>query len=500
MRAYLRRKIKAKLQNYRVALNKPDENLPTRLSKIKSVAILGGGIAGISATANLSERGFNTVLFEKSDYLGGKVGSWTFESNGETLRAEHGFHAFFRQYYNLREFMKKIDSFKHLIPIDDYVIMFGEQETQGFKGLDNTPGLNVLGMRKQGIFNWFTFVNPFSIPFLNLLSFNPKNTFKKLDNVDFKKFAKRTMMPKKMQMVFNSFARAFFSAPEKMSMAELIKGFHFYFLSNEDGLLYDVLNNDFQHTFLNPCIEFITKNGGLIKMNTAVESIEKKEDGFLVNGQMFDYVVWCIDVKHSQPLIQNSTTLKNYGTFYTQMTSLKCSDRYAVYRIWTDKFETQKVPFFVFTDRLKCLDSITFYHNMEIESGDWSKKNNGGIFELHCYALPDDLKEDTDIKIHLLKEMIHFFPELEGFNIKHEFFQHRHDFPAFHVGLHKDRPTIKTEVPGLFLAGDWVKMDNSTMLMEAAYTSGALAANEIFKLEQLRENQLESVAMKGIFG
>ena len=128
------------------------------------------------------------------------------------------------------------------------------------------------------------------------------------------------------------------------------------------------------------------------------------------------------------------------------MTSLKCSDRYAVYRIWTDKFETQKVPFFVFTDRLKCLDSITFYHNMEIESGDWSKKNNGGIFELHCYALPDDLKEDTDIKIHLLKEMIHFFPELEGFNIKHEFFQHRHDFPAFHVGLHKDRPTVKTEV------------------------------------------------------
>ncbi|MBL0285859.1 MAG: hypothetical protein IPQ19_00235 [Bacteroidetes bacterium] len=86
--------------------------------------------------------------------------------------------------------MKKIDSFKHLIPIDDYVIMFGEQETQGFKGLDNTPGLNVLGMRKQGIFNWFTFVNPFSIPFLNLLVSILKTLLKKLDNVDFKKFAK----------------------------------------------------------------------------------------------------------------------------------------------------------------------------------------------------------------------------------------------------------------------------------------------------------------------
>ncbi|MBK6339435.1 MAG: hypothetical protein IPF63_07515 [Bacteroidetes bacterium] len=105
-------------------------------------------------------------------------------------------------------------------------------------------------------------------------------------------------------MVFNSFARAFFSAPRKNEHGRINQRIPFYFLSNEDGLLYDVLNNDFQHTFLNPCIEFITKNGGLIKMNTAVESIEKKEDGFLVNGQMFDYVVWCIDVKHSQPLIQ----------------------------------------------------------------------------------------------------------------------------------------------------------------------------------------------------
>ncbi|MBL0285858.1 MAG: hypothetical protein IPQ19_00230 [Bacteroidetes bacterium] len=67
MRAYLRRKIKAKLQNYRVAPNKPDENLPTRLSKIKSVAILGGGIAGISATANLSERGL--ILFYSKNQI-----------------------------------------------------------------------------------------------------------------------------------------------------------------------------------------------------------------------------------------------------------------------------------------------------------------------------------------------------------------------------------------------------------------------------------------------
>lgn len=500
MKKFLSKRIKQKLKDYKINLNIVDESLPFELSKQKRVAIIGGGIAGISACANLAERGFKTVLFEKENYIGGKVGSWTFESNGEQLRAEHGFHAFFRQYYNLRNFLKKINAFENLIPIDDYVIMYGENEKQGFKNLTNVPGLNVLDMRKQGIFNWLTFVNPFSIPFLNLLSFNPQKTFKKLDNENFKHFAKRTMMPKKMQMVFNSFARAFFSEPEKMSMAELIKGFHFYFLSNDDGLLYDVLNNDFHHTFLEPCRQFIEKYGGEIRTNTIVNSIEKNENSFLINGENFDYCVLCTDVKHMVPLVLQSKSLQQYPDFFRQVTNLKCSDRYAVYRIWTDKIETQKVPFFVFTDRLKCLDSITFYHNMEKESVEWSKANNGGIFELHCYALPADLTDDTEIKKSFLQEMIHFFPELKGFEIKHEFFQHRNDFPAFHVGLHNDRPTVETQVKGLFLAGDWVKMDNATMLMEAAYTSGAQAANAIFKLEHLRENQLESVAVNGIFG
>ncbi len=33
------------------------------------------------------------------------------------------------------------------------------------------------------------------------------------------------------------------------------------------------------------------------------------------------------------------------------------------------------------------------------------------------------------------------------------------------------RPTVKTKVENLFLAGDWVKLENPAMLMEAATTS-----------------------------
>lgn len=498
MKEYLRKKIRAKLSNYRVPLNSPDSTLPHTLNGNKSVAVIGGGIAGISAASNLAERGFSVTLFEKENYLGGKVGAWTFESKGETLHMEHGFHAFFRQYYNLLDFMRRIGAYDNLIPIDDYVILFGDGQKQGFSNLDPTPGLNVLSLRKNGVFGLFTLLSPTSMPLINLLQYDREKTFRKFDQESFESYARRTLLPKKMRLVFNSFARAFFSEPEKMSMAELIKGFHFYFLSNEDGLIYDVLNDDFQTSFLDYCEAHMQKHGVTIKKNTPVQAIKKSGTQFEVNGQYFDYTVLCTDVKHLKQVVAASPALQQYGTFFKSIETVQQSDRYAVLRVWTNRFETQKLPFFVFTDRLKALDSITLYHRMEKTSAAWSEKNNGGIFELHSYALPSGLTDDEQIKQVLMDELYHYLPELKGMQIVHEHFQHRHDFPAFHKGLYATRPGIKTDVPGLFLAGDWVKQDNCTMLMEAAYTSGSMAANSIFEAEGLQANALFSVPQKGI--
>jgi len=264
--------IKKRLKNYQVPLNEVDESKPKQLTHKKKVAVIGGGIAGISSAALLSERGFEVELFEKAHFLGGKVGSWEFESNGETLRTEHGFHAFFRQYFNLKAFLEQIGADKHLIPIDDYVLLFENNQKQGFKGLETTPGLNILALKKHGVYGWRTLINPMSMPFLSLLRFNFNKTFKNFDDENFAHFAKRTFMPKKMRLVFNSFARAFFAEPENMSMAELIKGFHFYFLSNDKGLIYDVLDSDFQTSFIDYCIDFLKKNNTTISLNIDVDS------------------------------------------------------------------------------------------------------------------------------------------------------------------------------------------------------------------------------------
>lgn len=500
MKQWLKQQIAKKLQHYKVAINEPNLNLPEKLTKPSSVAVVGGGIAGIAAAANLAERGFAVTLFEKAPFLGGKVGSWQFESKGETLRTEHGFHAFFKQYFNLLAFMQKTGSSKHLTPIDDYLILYPDKTRQSFKGIDNTPFFNVLSMANLGVVRYSDMLlNRYDLQLINLFRYNAPKTFAQYDHLPLSEFIRITKVPEKMQRVFASFARAFFAEPQHMSTAELIKSFHFYFLSNDLGLLYDVLNDDFEHSFLQPAKKFIETHGGKVRLQQGVETISIHEKKFKINGENFDYCVLATDVKHLPQIVKNSPSLHSFKNFHQQTTSLKQSARYAVWRIWTNKFEAEKYPYFIFTDRLKCLDSISLYHLFEKESAQWSQQNNGGIFELHSYALPEDLTDEPLIKQHLLNELYYYLPELKGATIRHEFFQHKNDFSAFHTGLHANRPTVETEVPNLFLAGDWVKLNHPSMLMEAAYTSGAMAANNILTKEGLRENKLFSVPSKGLF-
>lgn len=493
--------IERKLGGFRIQLNTVDSALPEKLPGEKRVGIIGGGLAGVSAALFLAERGFAVTVFEKEAYLGGKVGSWpiTFD-DGFSAQVEHGFHAFFRQYHNLRALLQKIDAYKNLIPVDDYVILTRDNVRFAFKDISSIPILNILSMARTGIYSYTdVMTNPGFRKMISLLRYDREKTFARFDAVSFQRFADEVKLTPQMRLMFTTFARAFFAEPRYMSMAEMIKSFHAYFLSNDLGLLYDVLDDDFDETLWNPVRQCAQQYRVRIALGTPVRALGKEGNHFMINGERFDYAIIAADVKGTKGIIGHSDYFKHeHPAFFNRLTALKQSQRYSVLRVWIDKDIRPDVPFFVFTDALQILDSVTVYHRMEKTSRAWVQKNGGGIFEFHSYALPDDFPE-KDVRNQFLKECEAYFPEIKGCTVRYEHLQIRDDFTAFHTDLYKGRPGVKTEVDNLFLAGDWVKLDNPAMLMEAAVTSALCAANLIFNKEGLREEPVYSVPLRGLF-
>lgn len=77
-----------------------------------SVAILGGGVGGLSAAHELSERGFDVTVHEQRDAPGGKARSMPVPGSGTGGRAdppgEHGFRFFPGFYRHLPDTMGRI--------------------------------------------------------------------------------------------------------------------------------------------------------------------------------------------------------------------------------------------------------------------------------------------------------------------------------------------------------------------------------------------------------
>src|SRR5579863_8351726 len=78
----------------------------TKSSTRPTVAITGGGLAGLAAACALSDSGFRVTLFERRPYLGGRASSYEHPATGEVI--DNCQHVLFRVCTNLVEFYHRI--------------------------------------------------------------------------------------------------------------------------------------------------------------------------------------------------------------------------------------------------------------------------------------------------------------------------------------------------------------------------------------------------------
>jgi len=77
-----------------------------RLGQTPTAGVIGGGLAGLSASCALAESGLRVTLFERRPYLGGRASSYQHPATGEII--DNCQHVLFGSCTNLIEFYKRI--------------------------------------------------------------------------------------------------------------------------------------------------------------------------------------------------------------------------------------------------------------------------------------------------------------------------------------------------------------------------------------------------------
>lgn len=469
----------------------PEPTLAAGGAAGRRVTVVGGGIAGLTAALALAEQGVEVRLLERADTLGGRVRSWPVTlTDGSSGRMSRGFHAFFRQYYNLRAMLQRVDpTLGMLRPIADYPLIRRNGGADSFAGIPRTPPWNLLTfVARSPSFDLRGLAGVDVASALGLLDVDFPGSFEALDGVSAQEVLDRLQFPEAARhLALEVFARSFFADPAEFSGAELLAMFHLYFLGSAEGLLFDVPRDDYDRTLWAPLARHLTGLGVRIETQRQVHSIIEGDDGALVvqhsgpggdASSMADAVVVALDPIGLRQLVADSPGLGGKQEWREQVAAVRSAPPFAVWRLWLDRRVHADRPAFLGTSGYGPLDNVSVLERFEEHAAAWTREHGGSVVEVHGYALPEQAREEQ-VKADLTAALHEVYPETRAAQVVDDRWLLQQDCVLVGLEPHRSRPGVRTPDPRVVLAGDCVRCDLPVALMERAATTGWLAADRL---------------------
>jgi isorenieratene synthase len=478
----------------------PDAGL---LTTVPHAVVIGAGIAGLAAATGLAERGVRVDVIEREDYLGGRVGGWAERlTDGSTVAMNRGFHAFFRQYYNLRDLLRRTDfGLRRLTPVEDYPLVDAAGRKDTFRGLPRTPPWNaVMFALRSPTFRLRDLAGLNARAAAPLAAVSVPDIYHRLDDIDAETFLHDINFPDAARhLAFEVFSRSFFAEPAHLSAAELAAMFHIYFLGSNEGLVFDVAASNFDTCLWEPLREYLIGRDVEFRTGISVTAVETgtgrsfrvhTDSGAHIDA---DAVVLATDVAGLQRIVDASPTLGNPAWRGT-IADLRTAPPFVVQRLWLDRPVAPERPAFLGTGGLEPLDNISVLDRYEREAVDWARRHGGSVVELHAYSVREPSEE---LSHQLLARLHELYPETRDARIIFEKILCHNDCPRFAPGDYARRPSVATPHPRLMLAGDGIRIDLPVALMERAATTGWSAANRLLDGWGVAGHPLHTVPTQG---
>ncbi|MDN5770760.1 MAG: FAD-dependent oxidoreductase, partial [Microlunatus sp.] len=340
------------------------------------MVVVGGGIAGLAAATGLAERGVRVTVIEREAQLGGRVRAWPLgtwpvdvlpagarpvnsagsdEAPGADRTAElprtmsRGFHAFFRQYYNLRSLLRRADpALERLRPVADYPLISSAGMADSFAKIPRTPPFSFASfVLLSPSFSAASLARVNVSAALELLSVEFPDTFSRYDGESAAAFLDRLRFPPAARhLALEVFARSFFAHPSDFSAGELVAMFHSYFLGSAEGLLFDVPTDDYDTALWAPLGRHLAGLGVQVRAEETVERLSSHDDGVgvhLKSGPTLhaDACVLAADPATTRQLATTGDLVSDDGDESTrwreQLAATRNAPPFAVWRLWLDR-------------------------------------------------------------------------------------------------------------------------------------------------------------------
>ena len=480
------------------------------------IAIIGAGLAGLTAAVDLVDEGHDVDLYEAKPFMGGKVGSWE-DSDGNHI--EMGLHVFFFNYANLFSLMRKVGAFENLLPKDHTHLFvnkggdiksldfrfFAGAPFNGLKAFFTTPQLNWIDKLRNALALGTSPIVQGLIDYEGAMK-----TIRALDAVSFQEwFLSHGGNLNSLKRMWNPIAYALGFLDCKTISARCMLTIFLMFASKTEASKLNLLKGSPHKWLTKPIFEYIERKGGKLHLRHKVKEINYKSienpsvTGIVLNtpeGEKYveadNYLAAC-DVPGIQTMIPTEWRVFPEFAGIDKLEAVPVATVQLRYNGWITEIQDKQaqtnlqVPSGL-NNLLYTADAdFSCFADLAVTSpADYRKEGMGSL--LQCVLTPGDPwipKSKSEIVQHTDQQVRDLFPSTNNLElIWSNVVKLTKSLYRESPGMDAFRPKQSTSIKNFFLAGSYTQQDYIDS-MEGATMSGHLAASSILnKPVQLIKN------------